>query len=253
MAPEQSLHSLGERVFGPELMQRQAPEEAGRPEIDRIILGRFACREFSEKPVMRHTIREILAVARFAPSGANIQPWNVYALSGAPQKRLSSALLEAHRNARTEHVSEYKYYADVLPSPYRQRRQEFGQIFYGSLGIAQTDVEARADQTAKNYTFFGAPVGLIVTIDRRLEAGSWLDLGMFLQNVLLAAAGRGLDSCPQETFAKYHKILREQLPIPEEQMVVCGISVGYAKVEPGLKSMPRADLDDFADFTGFES
>jgi nitroreductase len=96
---------------------------------------------------------------------------------------------------------------------------------YWSLGIHQADAEARSRQTAKNYTFFGAPVGLIVTIDRRLEAGSWLDLGMFVQNVMLAAAGRGLQSCPQETFSKYHRILRPLLSIPKEQMVVCGISV----------------------------
>ncbi|WP_253075523.1 nitroreductase family protein [Bradyrhizobium sp. 146] len=99
-------------------------------------------------------------------------------------------------------------YASELPDPYLKRRQEFGRLFYGSLGIRQADAEARSRQTAKNYTFFGAPVGLIVTIDRRLEAGSWLDLGMFVQNVMLAAAGRGLQSCPQETFSKYHRILR---------------------------------------------
>jgi nitroreductase len=234
-------------------LMRETSEGAARPEIDRIILSRFACREFSNRSVKRHTITEILEVARFAPSGANIQPWNVHAVAGAAQKRLSAALVEAHRHARTEHASEYKYYADLLPAPYRERRREFGEIFYGSLGIAQTDTEARANQTAKNYAFFGAPVGLIVTIDRRLEAGSWLDLGMFIQNVLLAAAGRGLHSCPQETFAKYHKILREQLPIPEEQMVVCGISIGYGKGKQSSTSMPRADVEEFANFVGFES
>ncbi|MEY9227962.1 nitroreductase [Bradyrhizobium japonicum] len=108
--------------------------------------------------------------------------------------------------------------ASDLPEPYLQRRQEFGRLFYGSLGIAQTDIEARSGQTAKNYAFFGAPVGLIVTIHRRLEVGSWLDLGMFIQNVLLAAAGHGLQSCPQETFSKYHRILRPLLSIPAEQM-----------------------------------
>src|SRR6266702_800301 len=154
-----------------------------RNRIDEIIAGRFACREFSDTPVPRRTIEQILSVARFAPSGANIQPWHVHVLAGAVKDKVSAALLEAHATSRHEHESEYKYYAADLPEPYLNRRQEFGRLFYGSLGIAQTDVEARSRQTARNYAFFGAPVGLIVTIDRRLEVGSWLDLGMFVQNV----------------------------------------------------------------------
>ncbi|MGY4376141.1 nitroreductase [Bradyrhizobium sp. i1.3.6] len=160
--------------------------------IDEIIAGRFACRDFSGAPVGRGTIEQILRVARFAPSGANIQPWHVYVLAGDAKDRVSVALREAHETARDAHMSEYRYYASDLPEPYLQRRQEFGRLFYGSLGIAQTDIKARSGQTAKNYAFFGAPVALIVTIDRRLEVGSWLDLGMFIQNVLLAAAGHGL-------------------------------------------------------------
>jgi nitroreductase len=225
---------------------------SSRNSIDRIIATRFSCREFSDRPVPRRTIEEILRVARFAPSGANIQPWHVYALAGIAKERVSTALLEAHNGDRNEHTSEYKYYADELPPPYSDRRKQFGNLFYGSLGIAQTDTEARANQTAKNYTFFGAPVGLIVTVDRRLEAGSWLDLGMFLQSVMLAAAGRGLQSCPQETFSKYHRILRRLLSIPEHQMVVCGISIGCAKDETKGRLMPRADIHEFASFAGFE-
>ncbi|MBB4377280.1 nitroreductase family protein [Bradyrhizobium sp. SBR1B] len=129
----------------------------------------------------RRTIEQILRIARFAPSGANIQPWHVYVLAGAAKDRVSTALLDAHENSRDEHVSEYKYYGSDLPDPYLKRRQEFGRLFYESLGIAQIDLEARLKQTAKNYTFFGAPVGLIGTIDRRLEVGSWLDLGMFVR------------------------------------------------------------------------
>lgn len=220
--------------------------------IDETIAGRFACREFCDNPVSRQTIEQILAAARFAPSGANIQPWSVYALAGAVKDRVSAALLEAHATARDEHSSEYKYYAADLPEPHLNRRQEFGRLFYGSLGIVQTDVEARGRQTAKNYAFFGAPVGLIVTIDRRLEIGSWLDLGMFVQNVLLAAAGRGLQSCPQETFAKYHQILRPLLSIPSEQMVVCGISIGHAKDKTARTSMPRAEVGTIAKFMGFQ-
>jgi nitroreductase len=220
--------------------------------IDEIIAGRFACREFCDSPVSKWTVEQILAAARFAPSGANIQPWYVYALAGAAKDSVSAALLEAHATACNEHSSEYKYYATDLPEPHLNRRREFGRLFYGALGIVQTDVEARGKQTARNYAFFGAPVGLIVTIDRRLEIGSWLDLGMFVQSILLAAAGRGLQSCPQETFAKYHRILRPLLSIPSEQMVVCGISIGRAKDGAARASMPRAEVGTIAKFMGFE-
>lgn len=234
---------------------RTAPDEADRSchqTVDDVIAGRFACREFSNRAVSRGAIEEILRVARFAPSGANIQPWHVHVLAGTMKARVSAALLKAHREARDEHISEYRYYAAELPKPYSERRQQFGSLFYGSLGIMQEDLEARTRQTAKNYSFFGAPVGLIITIDRRLEIGSWLDLGMFVQNVMLAAAGRGLQSCPQETFAKYHRILRSLLSIPEEQMVVCGMSIGFASNAPERRLVPRAEVEEFASFVGFE-
>jgi nitroreductase len=219
--------------------------------IDPIIAGKFSCRKFSNRSIPRQTIERILRISRFAPSGANIQPWHIYALAGATKNMVSAALLKAFAT-KDEHVSEYRYYASELPLPYSRRREEFGRLFYGSLGIARDDPESRARQTARNYEFFGAPVGLIVTIDRRLEMGSWLDLGMFLQNVMLAAAGRGLQSCPQETFAKYHKLLRPLLSIPQEQMVVCGISMGFAHDVPKLRLMPRAEVHEFASFAGFD-
>lgn len=239
-------------TFGETVIGKGAAGGVARNQIDEIIVGRVACREFSDAPVPRRIIEQILRVARFAPSGANIQPGQVYVLAGAVKDRVSAALMEAHETSRDEHVSEYKYYASNLPEPYLNRRREFGRLFYGSLGIAQTDIEARSRQTAKNYTFFGAPVGLLVTIDRRLEVGSWLDLGMFVQNVMLAAASRGLQSCPQETFAKYHRILRSLLSIPAEQIVVCGISIGRSKEKTRERLMPRADVEAFASFVGFE-
>lgn len=228
--------------------------DLGGDEVDQVILNRFACRSFSPRPVERRTIEEILAVARFAPSGANIQPWQVYVLGGGEKERISEALLSAHRDARDEHASEYRYYSSELPEPYLSRRAQFGRLFYGSLGIEQSDREGRANQTAQNYRFFGAPIGLIVTIDRRLEIGSWLDLGMFLQNIMLAAGARGLRTCPQETFAKYHRVLRRMLRIPAEQMVVCGMSIGWATDGAGKspRLMPRTDVYEFASFVGFD-
>jgi len=222
--------------------------------LDSIMRGRYAARAFDERTVSRKLIFDILDAARHAPSGANIQPWRVYAVTGEKKHEISAALTKAHADDRDAHFSEYQYYSSSLPEPYHSRRAEFGRIFYGSLGIKQSDLEGRARQTAKNYEFFGAAVGLIVTIDRRLEKGSWLDLGMFLQNVLIAAGSRGLQSCPQETFSKYHRILREHLPIPPEELVVCGISVGYARdgLGPAPRLMPKVPVEHFATFLGFE-
>jgi nitroreductase len=222
--------------------------------VDGIIKRRFACRAFTSRAVPRQIIADILDVARFAPSGANIQPWQVYAVAGAKQAEMTTALLQAHEETREQHASEYQYYALRLPELHASRRDQFGRLFYGSLGIEQSDTAGRARQTAKNYDFFGAPAGLIITIDRRLQIGSWLDLGMFIQNVMIAAGARGLQSCPQETFSKYHALLRDLLPIPPEQMVVCGISIGFAEDETVRTGslMPKAAVEEFAQFAGFE-
>jgi len=216
--------------------------------------GRFACRAFTNRDVPQRTITDILDVARFAPSGANIQPWRVYVVGRAKKDEISCALLRAHEEARDEHTSEYQYYASQLPEPYSSRRNQFGRLFYGSLDIQQSDTVGRARQTAKNYGFFGAPVGLIIAIDRRLQVGSWLDLGMFVQNVMIAAGARGLQTCPQETFSKYHALLRDFLPIAAEEMVVCGMSIGFAEEACASAGslMPKAPVSEFAKFVGFE-
>jgi nitroreductase len=231
---------------------RRASRKA-QADLDRIIRGRFACRAFTSRAVPQRAIADILEVARFAPSGANIQPWRVYVVSGDKKDEISRALLKAHEEARDQHTSEYQYYAPQLPEPYLSRRQQFGRLFYGSLDIEQSDMIGRARQTAKNYGFFGAPVGLIVTIDRRLEQGSWLDLGMFIQNVMIAAGARGLQTCPQETFSKYHVLLRNLLPIPPEEIVVCGMSIGFAEDDCLNRGslMPKSAVEEFAQFIGF--
>ena len=235
-------------------MRRVLGEDTTTPEIvDEVIKRRFACRRFSPQPVPRETVEEVLAVARYAPSAANTQPGHVYVLSGEPKEDVSRALLIAHEEARDQHTSEYTYYANPMPDHYNARRQEFGRIFYGGLGIAQTDMVARADATARNYGFFGAPIGLIITIDRRLETGSWIDFGIFLQNIMIAACARGVDTCAQETFSKYHVILRDMLSIPPEEIVVCGMSLGFADKSwlEARDRMPKSPISDFTKFIGF--
>jgi nitroreductase len=159
----------------------------------------------------------------------------------------------AHETEPAAHISEYIYLAADLPEPYASRRKEFGAVFYGALGITFEDHPARALQTARNYRFFDAPVGLIFTIDRRLEKGSWLDLGMLIQNVMLAARARGLDTCPQEFFSRYHAVIRSELPVRPEEMVVCGMSMGFGDPDWAERRprMPKAPVEDIASFYGF--
>ncbi|MBB5689306.1 nitroreductase [Roseomonas alkaliterrae] len=191
------------------------------------ITSRRSVRAFLGTPVPRETVERILDIAARAPSGTNMQPWRGYVLTGEPLRRLSDALV-AEAMAGTPVEGEYRYYPEAFFEPYLSRRRKVGWDLYGLLGIAKGETEKMKRQHARNYTFFGAPVGIIFTIHRRLEIGSWLDYGIFLGNVMTAARGMGLDTCPQAAFAPHHRTIREHLPIPEEEVVVCGMALGHA-------------------------
>ena len=201
--------------------------------VDAAITSRRSLRAFLPTPVPHQTIEEILAVAARAPSGVNTQPWKVTVLTGAAKAGLSKKILAAHdANAAAgstgADVGEYEYYPTEWVSPYLERRRKVGWDLYGLLGIAKTDKARMHAQHGRNYGFFDAPVGLIFTIDRLLRQGSWLDYGMFLQNIMVAARGRGLDTCPQAAFIGFHKVIAEHLALPPGEMVVCGMSLGHA-------------------------
>jgi nitroreductase len=201
--------------------------------VDAAITSRRSVRAFLPTPVPRQTIEDILRVASRAPSGVNTQPWKVTVLTGAAKDNLSRKVLAEH-DARAAagstgaDVGEYDYYPTEWVSPYIERRRKIGWDLYGLLGIGKTDKARMHAQHGRNYTFFDAPVGLIFTIDRILRQGSWLDYGMFLQNVMTAARGRGLDTCPQAAFIGFHQVIAEQLALPAGEMVVCGMSLGFA-------------------------
>jgi len=147
-------------------------------------------------------------------------------------------------------MEEYKYYPVEWRSPYIDRRRKVGWDLYALLGLTRDNKAGMHAQHGRNYQFFDAPVGLIFTIDRIMEQGSWLDYGMFLQNVMLAARARGLDTCPQAAFTQYHKILQKELQLPEDQMIVCGMSLGFAdmsKIENSLVT-ERATVSEFVQF-----
>ena len=201
--------------------------------VDAAITSRRSLRAFLPTPVPRQTIEEILTVAARAPSGVNTQPWKVTVLTGAAKAGLSKQILAAHdANAAAgstgADVGEYDYYPTEWVSPYLERRRKVGWDLYGLLGIAKTDKARMHVQHGRNYRFFDAPVGLIFTIDRVLRQGSWLDYGMFLQNIMVTARARGLDTCPQAAFIGFHQVIAEYLALPPGEMVVCGMSLGHA-------------------------
>jgi nitroreductase len=220
--------------------------------VDQVIRSRRSIRAFLPTPVAVEDIQAILEVAARAPSGTNTQPWKVFVLRGHSLQRLSETILAAHNDLEVAkaHTEEYMYYPVEWRSPYIDRRRKVGWDLYALLGLTRENKLGMHVQHGRNYQFFDAPVGLIFTIDRIMEQGSWLDYGMFLQNIMLAARARGLDTCPQAAFTQYHQIIEEHLRLPKDQMVVCGMSLGFAdmtRIENTLIT-ERAALTEFVQF-----
>ena len=222
--------------------------------VDSAITSRRSVRQFLPDPVPRKVLEDILSVACRAPSGTNMQPWKVHVLGGQAKQKLSEAIVYAHDHHAKEHQNEYRYYPEDFPEPYKSRRRKIGWDLYGLLKIERGESEKMHAQHARNYEFFDAPAGLIFTIDRVLEKGSWLDFGMFLQNIMTAARGRGLDTCPQAAFAQYHRIIREQLGLPESEVVICGMAIGQADNSVPVNTLvtERVPVSEFAKFIDFD-
>ena len=211
---------------------------------------RRSIRAYRPDPVPRAIVREIVALGRHAPSGSNIQPWRVHVLTGATLRRVGSAIQQAFLDDEPGHKRDYDYYTDPVYEPYLARRRQCGWGLYSLLGIGRGDREKSKTYRATNYNFFGAPVGLIFTIDRRLEKGSWLDYGMFLQTIMLAARARGLHTCPEAAIASYPDIVRRELGIANEWVVICGMAMGYADSGALINTFqpPRIEVDEYAVF-----
>ena len=222
--------------------------------VDAAITSRRSIRAFLPTPVAREDIEAILDVAARAPSGTNTQPWRVYVLTGERKTQLSDAVLAAYMDPQeaARHTEEYHYYPREWKSPFLDRRRKVGWDLYALLGLTRDNKAGMAAQHGRNYAFFDAPVGLVFTIDRVMEQGSWLDYGMFLQNIMVAARGRGLDTCPQAAFTQFHRIIAAQLQLPPNEMVVCGMALGFAdpdKIENTLITA-REPVSAFACFLG---
>ncbi len=220
--------------------------------VDDVIASRRSIRAFLPTPVVREDIEAILQVAARAPSGSNTQPWKVYVLTGERRQRLSRRILDAYLDPsqHAQHKEEYDYYPRQWVTPYVERRRKVGWDLYALLGLTRDNKAGMQAQHGRNYTFFDAPVGLIFTIDRVMAQGSWLDYGMFLQNLMIAARARGLDTCPQAAFTQFHRVIADELQLPDSEQLVCGMALGFAdrdQVENTLVT-ERTPVAGFATF-----
>ncbi|NYT87013.1 nitroreductase [Pollutimonas harenae] len=217
--------------------------------VKHAIVSRKSTRAFLPRPVEPALIDELLLIAGMAPSGSNIQPWKVHVVSGKARDKLSAELLAAHQQKMPEE-REYQYYPVKWRSPYIERRRATGWGLYGLLNITKGDREATARQHGRNFEFFDAPVVLIFTMDNDMETGSWLDYGMFLQNLMVAARGCGLHTCPQAALANYPGIVKKQLTIGDDQIIVCGMVMGYEDTsDPVNQFQPsRIGLEEFVTY-----
>ena len=218
------------------------------------IMSRHSVRRFKSDPVPDDALRRILTGAGQAPSGHNTQPWKVYVVRGATKDRITERALAASAGRTSMKASEpeFDYYPVEWFEPYLSRRRATGFGLYEALGIGREDKERRTEQMNRNYRFFDAPVGLFITFSRRLSVGTFMDMGMFIQNILIGARGEGLHTCGQVAWCDHHKMIREELGIDEDQLLACGMTLGYA-VEDAPENVwrtERAPIDEWVTFHG---
>ena len=224
--------------------------------VDEAILSRRSIRAFTAQPVTKEVVAELLAVASRAPSGTTTQPWKVYVLQGASRTELADKVCAVHDATRQDptlaakYQEEYDYYPQKWVSPYIDRRRENGWSLYGLLGIGKADKDKMHAQHQRNYRFFDAPVGLMFTMDRVMGRGSLVDFGMFLQNFMVAARGRGLDTCPQAAWNGFAKIIMPHIGATPDEMLVCGMALGYADQSALVNTLttPRVPVEQFTNW-----
>jgi nitroreductase len=225
-------------------------QDEGAKAVIAAITSRRSVRGFRPDPVPRGMIEEIIRAAARAPSGTNMQPWQVHVLTGASKDRLTDAIMAERSSGAPDPRGEYAYYPAVWTEPYLARRRAVGINLYTLLGIPKGDAAGARAWHDQNFRFFGAPAGLIFTMDRHLERGSYLDVGMFMQNIMTAARGFGLDTCAQAAFCGYHMTIRRVLGLPEERLVLCGMALGWADPDAVANQLEtdRAPLDSYVTF-----
>ncbi len=222
--------------------------------FDALVKARHSVRAFLPQKVDKAQVRAVIESARQAPSGGNLQPGQFWALTGAPLEKLSDTIIKARALGRPS-VSEYGWFPNPMPAHLKERQRATGYALYSALGIARTDRTARDAQFDRNYRFFDAPVGLVITLDRTMGAGAFLDLGMALSYFCLAASAHGLATCGIGALANHADLVQEHLQIPQDQMIICGMALGYENHGALVNKWrtTRADCDAYAYFSGFDA
>ncbi|RJG08276.1 nitroreductase [Massilia cavernae] len=219
------------------------------------LASRRSVRAFLERPVDQALIRRVIAQAARSPSGGNLQPWHIYALTGAPLAELKRTMDLRTAGLAGAESTEYDIYPKQLGSPYRERRFAVGEALYASMGIQRDDREARLRWFSRNFRFFDAPMALFCFVDRAMGPPQWSDLGMYLQSLMLLLREEGIDSCPQECWALYPRTIAGLVGAPGELMLFTGMAIGYADLEHPVNRFPseRAPSNEFATFLGFDA
>jgi nitroreductase len=218
--------------------------------VDEVIQSRRSIRAFRKDPVSQETISKILEVASRAASAGNMQPWRVYVLTGGKLKRTVDAVCHAYETEADQHTSEYEYLPKNNFEPFLSRRRKIGLSMYSLLGIEKGDKERMRSQHRRNFEFFDAPVGLFFTMNRKLPVACFMDYGAFLQNLMISAKAHGLDTCAQTIWSDYHRVLTRELQLGEDEMLLGGMSLGYADNDAPINKLvsERAPLSEFATF-----
>jgi len=221
--------------------------------VKEAFVSRRSVRRFLPDSVSKEKIENILEGAAFAPSGHNIQPWHVYVVQGQKKLSITQSIIDAIKDGSSKNMkTEFDYYPTEWFEPFVSRRRAVGFELYKLLEIGRDDFEARDKQMQENFHFFGAPVGMFITMDKRLATGTFMDVGMFIQSILVGARGEGLHSCGQVAFTKFHTLIAEQLEFKENEMLVCGVSIGYEDTSAAENAL-RVEKLQYSDFTTFVS
>ncbi|GAC1497611.1 MAG: nitroreductase [Steroidobacteraceae bacterium] len=221
--------------------------------VTEAIKRRISTREFLRQPLAEQLVHEILDVARWAPSGGNLQPWKVIAVAGAERQAVTELARSMHFAGAPDESIERPIYPPNLWEPYRTRRHKLGEDMYALLGIPRSDRSRRLAQFARNYEMFGAPVELFFVTDERMGHGQWAHLGMFMQSIALAALERGVSSCMQEAWATVRMSLKRHFALETHELIYCGMALGYADEGAAVNSLrsERAPVNEFASLRGF--
>ncbi len=222
--------------------------------VEEAILSRKSVRAFTDKPVPLNIIQHILEVAQRAPSGTNTQPWHTYVCTGDVQKAISQDVCELFDQGKGREYHEYDYYPEVWKDEHRDRRRGVGWSLYGLLGIEKGDRARTMQQAKRNFSFFDAPVGLFFTTDAYLGRGSWFDVGLYMQTVMLAVRNEGLHTCPQAAWVAFQEPIFRHLNIPDDQVLISGMALGYEDTTEIVNTLVsgREHADDVVSYLGFE-